>query len=64
VIGKVRAFPTSVVLPSSLPILGEVLISHIRSIDTQARPARYAGVAVSEEIARLVRAKLKTFITI
>ena len=49
---RVRPFPTSVVLSSSLPIAGEILTSHIRSIDTQARPIRYAGVAVSREIAR------------
>ena len=61
---SVRPFPTSVVLPSSLPITGEILTSHIRSIDTQARPIRYAGIAVSDEIARLVRAKLDTFIAI
>jgi mRNA interferase MazF len=61
---RVRPFPTSVVLPSSLPIAGEILTSHIRSIDAQARPIRYAGLAVSDEIARLVRAKLNTFITI
>ena len=61
---RVRPFPTSVVLPSSLPIAGEILTSHIRSIDIQARPIRYAGVAVSDEIARLVRAKLYTLITI
>jgi mRNA interferase MazF len=47
-----------------LPITGEILTSHIRSIDTQARPIRYAGIAVSDEIARLVRAKLDTFIAI
>jgi mRNA interferase MazF len=61
---RVRPFPTSVVLPSSLPIAGEILTSHLRSIDTHARPIRYAGIAVSDEIARLVRAKLDTFITI
>jgi mRNA interferase MazF len=61
---RVRPFPTSVVLPSSFPISGEILISHIRSIDAQVRPIRYAGLAVSDEIARLVRAKLNTFITI
>ena len=61
---RVRPFPTSVVLPSSSPIEGEILTSHIRSIDTQARPIRYAGVAVSGDIARLVRAKLNSFITI
>jgi len=61
---RVRPFPTSVILPASLPIAGEILTSHIRSIDTQARPIRYAGSAVSDETARLVRAKLNTFITI
>jgi len=61
---RVRPFPTSVVLPTSLPIAGEILISHIRSIDAQARPIRYAGAAVSDEMAQQVRAKLNTFITI
>lgn len=61
---RVRPFPTSVVLPAGLPISGEILVSHIRSIDTQARPIRYAGAAVSAEIAYLVRAKLNSFITI
>jgi mRNA interferase MazF len=61
---RIRPFPTSVVLPSSLPITGENLIGHIRSIDAQARPIRYAGIAVPDEIARLVRAKLGTSITI
>jgi mRNA interferase MazF len=64
IMSRVRSFPTSVVLPSNLPITGEILTSHIRSIDTQARPIRYAGVGVSDGIARLVRAKLNTFITI
>jgi mRNA interferase MazF len=61
---RVRPFPTSVVLPPGLPIAGEILTSHIRSIDTTARPIRYAGSAVPSTIAQLVRAKLDTFITI
>src|SRR5215813_7672683 len=61
---RIRYYPTSVVLPSNLPIAGEILISHIRSIDTQARPIRYTGLTVSPEVAKLVRAKLDTFITI
>ena len=61
---RVRPFPTSVVLPPGLPISGEVLTSHLRSIDTTARPVRYAGATVSAEIAELVRAKLEAFITI
>jgi mRNA interferase MazF len=61
---RVRPFPTSVVLPTGLPITGEILTSHIRSIDTLARPIRYAGAAVPRQIAQLVRAKLDAFITI
>ena len=61
---RVRPFPTSVVLPPGLPIAGEILTSHIRSIDTQARLVRYAGGSVPPEIAQLVRARLATFITI
>jgi mRNA interferase MazF len=61
---RVRPFPTSVVLPRGLPIGGEILTSHIRSIDTLARRVRYAGAAVPMEIALLVRAKLNAFITI
>src|SRR5690348_7950479 len=61
---RVRPFPTSVVLPLGLPIAGEILTSHIRSIDTQARPIRYAGATLSQEMAQLVRAKLNAFITI
>jgi mRNA interferase MazF len=61
---RIRPFPTSVVLPPGLPISGEVLTSHIRSIDTLARPIRYAGATVPSEVAQLVRAKLNAFITI
>jgi mRNA interferase MazF len=60
----VRPFPTSVVLPSGLPVTGEILTSHIRSIDTTARRIRYAGAKVPLEVAQLVRAKLNAFITI
>src|SRR6202049_2080297 len=55
---RVRPFPTSVVLPAALPMVGEVLTSHLRSIDTEARPIRYAGAAIPAETAQLVRAKL------
>src|SRR5437899_900485 len=61
---RVRPFPTSVVLPPGLPVAGEILTSHIRSIDTLARQIRYAGAAVPRDIAQLVRAKLNAFITI
>lgn len=60
----VRPVPTSVVLPPGLPVTGEVLLSHIRSIDTFARPVRYAGARVPPDVARLVRAKLESFMVI
>ena len=51
-------------LPPGLPVVGEVLTSHIRSIDTEARPIRHAGAAIPAETAQLVRAKLDAFLTI
>lgn len=61
---RVRPFPTSVVLPSGLPVAGEILTSHVRSIDTLARPIRYAGASVPAQVAHEVRAKLQSFVTI
>ncbi len=60
---RVRPFPTSVVLPPGLAIAGEILVSSVRSIDTQVRPVRYAGV-VPADVARQVREKLDSVITI
>lgn len=54
----------AVVLPASLPVTGEILISHIRSVDIPARPVRYAGATIGPEVARFVRAKLNAIITI
>jgi len=64
IISRVRPCPTSVVLPTGLPVAGEILTSDIRSVDTHAWPVRYAGAAVGMEVAQLVRAKLNTFLTI
>lgn len=61
---KVRPFPTSVVLPDGLPIAGEILLSHMRSIDIRARPILFAGAAVSAETAQDVRARLNLLIAI
>jgi hypothetical protein len=47
-----------------LSIMGEVLISHVRSIDILARPIRYAGATLTVDLARQVRAKLASLITI
>lgn len=61
---RVRPFPTSVVLPPGLPVGGEILTSHIRSIDAAARPIRYAGAAIPPQTAQQVRAMLQAVITI
>jgi mRNA interferase MazF len=61
---RIRPFPTSVVLPAGLPIAGEILTSHLRSIDTLARPIRYAGAAIPPDVAQHVRARLSSFLTI
>ncbi len=61
---RVRPFPTSVVLPQGLPIEGEILISHLRSIDALARPIRPVGAAIPEETAKQVRAKLAALVAI
>jgi mRNA interferase MazF len=60
----VRPFPTSVSLPEGLPIAGEILVSHLRSIDILARPIRPVGAAVPAETAEQVRAKLSALIAI
>src|SRR5271168_1486195 len=50
IISRVRPFGTNVVLPPGLPISGEILTSHVRNIDTLARPITYAGVATLAEV--------------
>lgn len=59
---RVRPFASSVVLPTGLPIAGEVLTSHVRSIDTAGRRIAYAGGGVPSEVLDEARAKLATLI--
>jgi len=59
---RVRPFGTSVLLPAGLPVFGEVLTSHVRSIDTLARPISYAGAAVPAAILDDVHSKLAALI--
>lgn len=59
---RVRPFGTSVVLPEKLAVGGEVLTSHVRSIDTQARPVAYAGASAPAAILGEARAKLAALI--
>ena len=59
---RVRPFATSVVLPDGLPIAGEILTGHVRSIDTIARAIAYAGVKVPAAILAETRGKLAALI--
>jgi mRNA interferase MazF len=61
---RVRPFGTSVVLPPGLPISGEILTSHIHSIDSLARPISYAGAAVPAATLEEVRGKLAALLGI
>jgi mRNA interferase MazF len=55
---RVRPFASSAVLPAGLAVAGEILTSHVRSIDTMARPIGFAGGAVPGFILAEVRGKL------
>jgi mRNA interferase MazF len=59
---RVRPFGTSVVLDAGLPVTGEILTSHVRSIDTLARPILPVGAAVPDAVLNEVRAKLAALI--
>lgn len=61
---RVRPFASSVLLPEGLPIEGEILTSHVRSIDALARPVRPVGATVSAETLADVRAKLAVLVGI
>ena len=55
---KIRPFPTSVILPEGLKTFGEILISHVRCIDTEARHIEPAGESVPPETLTEVRLKI------
>ena len=59
---RIRGFGSSVQLPTGLPVAGEVLTSHVRSIDTLARPIAPVGEAVSRETLAEVREKIAILI--
>ena len=50
--------------PPDKPLTGSAVDSHIRSTDTEARPIHCAGATVPPDVARLVRAKLDSIVTI
>jgi mRNA interferase MazF len=55
---RIRPFPTSTVLPDTLRTKGEILVSHVRCIDTAARYIQPIGEAVPPEVLTEVRLKL------
>jgi mRNA interferase MazF len=59
---RVRPFGTSVVLPEGLLVSGEILTSHVRSIDIMARPVVFAGAKVPLPVLEDVRYKLAALI--
>jgi mRNA interferase MazF len=59
---RIRSFGSSVLLPPGLPITGEVLTSHVRSIDTLARPIAPLDAAVPREVLAEVREKIAILI--
>jgi mRNA interferase MazF len=64
IITRVRPFGTSAVLPAGLPVAGEILTSHVRSIDTLARPIGFPGAADPAAVLADVRAKLAALVGI
>lgn len=62
VTSRVRPFAASVILPEGLPVSGEVLTSHIRSIDTLARPVVFAGAALPSPLLDELREKIAVLI--
>jgi mRNA interferase MazF len=59
---RVHPFGTSVVLPMGLPVSGEILTSHVCSIDTLARPISYAGARLPRNPVQEARMKLAALI--
>lgn len=59
---RVRPFATSVILPEGLGVTGEILVSHIRSIDAAARPIAFAGARTGDAVLADVRAKLAALV--
>ena len=55
---RVRPFGSSVVLPASLPIAGEILVAQLRSLDSLARPVRFSGTKIDPDLLSAVRRKI------
>lgn len=59
---RIRPFGTSVVLPAGLSLSGEILASHVRSIDTLARPVAFTGEVLPPPVLIDLREKLALLI--
>jgi mRNA interferase MazF len=57
IVRKGRHFGANVAIPPGLPVAGEILTAHVRSIDARAHAIRYAGVVPATVLAE-ARAKL------
>jgi len=55
---RIRPFGSSVVLPAGSLIAGEILVAQIRTLDTLARPLRFAGMKIDPELLSAVRKKI------
>jgi len=62
VTSRIRPFASSVILPADLPISGEILTSHVRSIDTIARAITFTDSTVPPAILAEVRGKLAALV--
>jgi mRNA interferase MazF len=54
----IRGFGSNVLLPPGLPVAGEILTGHVRSLDALARPIGYAGAPLPLATLAEVRVKL------
>ena len=61
---RIRPFASSVVLPEGLSTIGEVLTTHVRSIDTMNRPVRFSGERVPASTLAELRMKLAVLVGI
>jgi mRNA interferase MazF len=64
VTSRIRPFESSIVLPEGLSVRGEVLTSHVRSIDTLNRPIGFSGHRLPAASLLELRAKLAVILGI
>ena len=60
---KIKAYPFEVILPDKLKVKGAILSDQIKSLDWQARKAKFIAKAPLETVNDVI-AKIKTIITL